>query len=220
MGDLLPKILPLSLGAAMSPTSLAALLVVLAGRRPIARGAAYLVGWLTVLVGLSAIGLWGVRQTAPSPTTETVGHVVDGIAGVLLLLLALGTVLMSALRGPAVATDEVPSATDHRPGLGGAFLLGVAMMVTNLSTILLYLPAMHAISMAHVARSDEVVAFALAFLITSLPVTLPFVVRIAAPGPSSRAFERLHRFLTAHQRTIGIVVEVVFGVWLVVKALR
>ena len=220
MGELLSKVLPLALGAAVSPTSLAALLVVLSGKRPIARGAAFLVAWLTVLLGLTAIGLWGVRQTTPNPAASQVGHVVDGIAGILLLLLALGTVLRAALRDPAAPAAEEDPTADHRPGLRGAFLLGLAMMVTNLSTILLYLPAMHAIATAHVARADEVTAAILAFLVTSLPVTAPFTLRLAAPGVSSRAFARLHEYLTKHQRQIGVAVEVLFGVWLLVKALR
>lgn len=220
MDELLSKILPLALGAAVSPTSLAALLVVLSGRRPIARGAAFLTAWLSVLLGLTALGLWGVRQTAPNPATSTVGHVVDGIAGVLLLLLALGTVLRSTLRDPAAPADEATPTDESRPGLWGAFLLGLAMMVTNLSTILLYLPAMHAIAISHVGRPDEFLAVALVLVIASLPVTVPFAFRVVAPGTSTRAFARLHALLTRYQRQIGVGVEVVFGVWLVWKAVR
>lgn len=220
MSELLAKVLPLALGAAISPTSLAALLVVLSGRRPIARGAAFVIAWLSVLAGLSAIGLWGVRSTTPSPAAAEVAHAVDAIAGVLLLLLALGTVLRAALRDPAIPATDAEPADERRPGLWGAFLLGLAMMVTNLSTILLYLPAMHEISIAHVARADEVVAVIVAFLVTSLPVTAPYTLRLAAPGVSTRAFARLHDVLTRHQRQIGVAVEVLFGVWLLVKAVR
>ena len=141
MGDLLTKVLPLSLGAAVSPTVLGVILVILSGRRAVARGGAYLAGVLLVLAGLTVVGLYGVRDTDPSPATVSIERVVDGIAGVLLLLLALGTVLRAALRDPATPADQPPPDSDRQHGLGGAFVLGIAMMVSNFSTILLYLPA-------------------------------------------------------------------------------
>jgi len=219
MGELLSKVLPLSLGAAVSPTVLAVVLVVLAGRRAIARGTAYVIGVLVVLAGLTALGLYGVRQAAPSAATIEVERAVDAIAGVLLLLLALGTILRAAVRDPA-APSETPSPTaEGRSSLGGAFVLGVAMMLSNFSTILLYLPAMHVISTAGVAAGDKVLAVAVAFVVTSLPATVPLVVRVVAPGPSARAFDRLHGFIARNQRRIGVTIEVIFGVYLVVKAI-
>lgn len=219
MGELLSKVIPLSLGAAVSPTVLAVILVVLSGRRAIARGSAYLAGVLMVLAGLTALGLYGVRQTDPSPETELVGHVVDGIAGVLLLLLALGTVLRAALRDPA-APAPVTHDSDHRPGITGAFVLGTAMMISNFSTILLYLPAMHTISIAHVNTGDQVLAVALAFVITSLPASLPYLFRIVAPAAAAPMFDRLHAFVAHNQRRIGVAIELLFGAYLLVKALR
>jgi len=220
MGDLLTRLLPLSLGAAISPTVLAVALTVLSGRRAVARGVAYVAGVLLVLGGLTAIGLYGVRRTAPSATTTEIGHVVDGIAGVLLLLLAIGTILRGALRDPAAPPPETAPPPEHQPGLRGAFVLGLAMMLANFSTILLYLPAMHLVSASGVPVGDKAIAVALAFVITSLPATMPLLFRVVAPGPAGRMFDGLHTFITRHQRRIGVTIEVLFGVYLVVKALR
>lgn len=227
MGELLSKVLPLSMGAAISPTVLAVVLVVLSGRRAVARGAAFVAGVLVVLAGLTALGLYGVRQVTPSATTTEIERVIDAIAGVLLLLLALGTVLRAAVRDAAAPPDEPPEAStgtptpgpDGRAGLGGAFVLGLAIMVSNFSTILLYLPTIHIVSTAEVDAGDKTLAVALAFVITALPATAPLAVRIVAPGPASRAFGRLHEFIARNQRRIGVVIEVLFGVYLVVKAL-
>ncbi|MFM8860860.1 MAG: GAP family protein [Acidimicrobiia bacterium] len=223
MGELLSKVLPLSLGAAISPTVLAVVLVVLSGRRAVARGAAYVAGVLVILAGLTALGLYGVRQVTPSATTTYIERAIDAVAGVLLLLLALGTMLRAAARDAAAPPDEPTEAPtpepDRRSGVGGAFVLGMAMMLSNFSTILLYLPAMHIVSTAEVTDRDKVLAVALAFVITSLPATMPLVVRIVAPGPASRAFGRLHEFISHNQRRIGVTIEVLFGVYLVIKAL-
>jgi len=231
MGELLSKVLPLSLGAAISPTVLAVVLVVLSGRRAVARGAAYVAGVLVILAGLTALGLYGVRQVTPSATTTEIERAIDAVAGVLLLLLALSTVLRAVVRDPAAPPDAPTKASteapieasapgpDGRAGLGGAFVLGLAIMVSNFSTILLYLPAMHIVSTAEVTDRDKALAVVLAFVITSLPAMMPLVVRIVAPGPASRAFGRLHEFITHNQRRIGVTIEVLFGVYLVIKAL-
>jgi len=208
MGDLLTRLLPLSLGAAISPTVLAVALTVLSGRRAVARGAAYAAGVLLVLGGLTAIGLYGVRRTAPSAITTEIGHVVDGIAGVLLLLLAIGTILRGALHDPAAPDPDTTPPPKHQPGLRGAFVLGLAMMLANFSTILLYLPAMHAISAADLATGDTIVAVAIAFVITSTPATAPYLFRVVAPGPAGRVFGRLHEIVARNQRRIAIAIEV------------
>ena len=74
---------------------------------------------------------------------------------------------------PAEQADDTPKDT-RNPGLVSAFLLGVAIMLTNFSTILLYLPAMRAISASRVADTDKVVAVAVALVITLLPVLIVF----------------------------------------------
>lgn len=219
MGELLSKVLPLSLGAAISPTVLALALVVLSGRRSVARGAAYVAGVLVILAGLTALGLYGVRKAAPSATTTEIEHIIDGVAGVLLLLLALGTVLRAAARAPSTPVVDTSVPPDPRPGLGGAFLLGLAMMASNFSTILLYLPAMHLISTSTVPDPDKVLAVVIALVITSVPATVPLVFRVVAPTAASRIFGGLHDVIARHQRQIGVAIEVIFGVYLVVKAL-
>jgi hypothetical protein len=220
MGDMLSKVIPLSLGAAISPTVLGLTLVILAGKRSVARGAAFLVGVLLVLGGLTALGLIGVRHGPPSASQVDITRGVDAVAGALLLLLALGTILKSWLRDPAKPGEEARPDADRNPGLLPAFVLGIVIMVTNFSTILLYLPDMRVISDAQVSTSGKIAAVVLAFVITSLPATGPYSFRIVAPNASARVFSGLHEFISRHERSIGVTVELIFGVYLVLKALR
>jgi hypothetical protein len=219
VGELLSKVVPLSIGAACSPTMLALLLVVLTGRRSVARATSFLAGVLVIFAGLTAIGLLISHSTHASPTRTEVTRAIDLMAGVLLLLLALGTVLRGILEDPAEQADDTPKDT-RNPGLVSAFLLGVAIMLTNFSTILLYLPAMRAISASPVADTDKVVAVAVALVITLLPVLIVFGLAVLAPSHSKPVLDRLHTLITRHQRMIGIVIEVVFGVYLVLKGVR
>ena len=127
--------------------------------------------------------------------------------------------LRGLLREPAAPKDGPPKPT-HDPGLISAFLLGVVIMITNFSTILLYLPAMRAISAARVADSDKVVAVTVALLITLLPVLVVYLLAVLWPKYSKPMLDRMHGFIDRHQRAIGITIEVIFGVYLVVKGLR
>ena len=224
MGDLLAKVLPLALGAAISPTVLAVALVVLSGRRPIARGTAYLAGVLTVFAGITALGLIASHRTQQSPAETEITQVVDAIAGGLLLLLALGTVLRPLVSNAAAPSPDAPvdgsSVPDERRGLLPTYLLGVVMMVVNFSTILLYLPAMREISAASVPDADKAVVVTVVLVIASSPAWLPYLFRIVLPGPSTRAFGALHAFIARHTRQIGVAIEVIFGVYLLIKAFR
>jgi threonine/homoserine/homoserine lactone efflux protein len=94
------------------------------------------------------------------------------------------------------------------------------MMLSNFSTILLYLPAMREVSAANVPRAEQALAVGLVFVITALPIVAPLVVRVVAPGPSAQWFESLHRVVVRHQTQLSVVIEVVFGVYLLVKAIR
>jgi len=218
VGELLSKIVPLSIGAAFSPTVLALLLVVLAGKRSGARGTSFVLGLLVVFAGLTVLGLVISHSTHASPSRTDVTRAIDVMAGSLLLLLAIGTALKGLLREPAPA-EAGPPHPDRDPGLVSAFLLGMVIMVTNFSTILLYLPAMRAVSAARVDDGDKVLAVVIALLITLLPILVIYGMAVLVPRYSRPLLDRMRLFIDHHQRTIGIAVELVFGVYLVVKGL-
>ena len=217
MDELLTKIIPLSLGAAVSPTVLGVILMLLGGKRAVARGLAFTVGVLTVLAGLTAVGLILTRNADTDATREAVTRAIDGTLGALLLIAALATIVRARTH---THTDEPKATADpkHQASISACFLLGLGLMLSNGSTILLYLPAMHAISASGVSGSDKAIAVAIAFLITSIPATAPLTARVAVPTASARLFERMHGFVSAHQRVITITIEVVLGVFLLTKA--
>lgn len=223
MQDLLTKVVPLALGAAVSPTVLGLeLLIFSSPKRPVARGASYVAGTLVVLSGLTVVGLAVTNHgTGLGTSANPVTRAIDGTLGFLLLLLALHTGLKALTTGRDRPDD--PAATAGSPRFaspGAAFVLGIVMMLSNFSTILLYLPAMRAVTASPAPRTDQVVAVVLAFVITATPIIAPLVLRLVAPGPSAGWFESLHRLVTRYQTQLAVGVEVIFGVYLLVKAVR
>jgi hypothetical protein len=76
MSDLLTRVIPLALGAAVSPTVLAANVIILGGRRSIARGVVFTAGFATVLAGLTVSGLVITHRAQPSATRVQITHAV------------------------------------------------------------------------------------------------------------------------------------------------
>jgi threonine/homoserine/homoserine lactone efflux protein len=220
VGQLLAKTIPLALGAAVSPTVLAVGLLILSGpRRPVARGTAFTAGVLVTLGALTAIGLTLTHHAIQGTSKhDPITRAIDGTVGVVLLLLALATVLRAVTTDRDAPAPKADADPDKHASLAAAFVLGMAMMMANFSTILLYLPAMREISAARVATADKAVVVVIVFLITSLAATVPLTLRLVAPGPSARWFTSLHAAVTRHQRQIAVVIEVLFGAYLLVKA--
>lgn len=217
MGDLLSKVIPLSIGAAFSPTVLALELLILSGKRSKARSTAFMAGVLLVFAGLTALGLLISHTTSTSPAQETITKTVDVVAGALLLLLALATLLRSLVHDSVDPVDgEAKDAKN--PGLLSAFLLGLAIMVSNFSTILLYIPAMRSISASTISTSDKTLAVALAFLVAAAPILLIYGFAVVFPKVATPPLDKLRGWIDRHQRTIGISVEVLFGGYLIYKA--
>jgi threonine/homoserine/homoserine lactone efflux protein len=221
--ELLRQVVPLALAAAVSPTVLAvAVLTLTASRRPVARGVLFTIGVFVVVGVLTVLGLTVMAHVThhPSATRRAVSDGVDVVFGLVLLALAA----RSAFRRRSDHTDEPVDAPndDHtvRTGLGAAFVTGLVMMATNVTSIVLYLPAMKEITKSQVSESDKAIVTVLAMLLVSLPAWLPVLLRVVAPGPSQRALTSLNTTIQRHQHTIVLTVEVVFGAYLLAKGLQ
>ena len=146
MGSLLVAVLPLALGAAVSPTLLALQLLVLTGTtHRLARAWALALGAALVLAAFSLLCVTALQRVRPHHAHKSATDAaVLLVSGVLLGLLAL----RSRLRSPTVG-EQQPSRIAGR--LGSAPTLwfvgvGAVGMVVNFSTLLLVLPAVHEIT--------------------------------------------------------------------------
>jgi hypothetical protein len=195
MGSLLGLVLPLALGAAVSPTLLAVQLVTLSRRTaPLARAWTVAAGAAFVLAGFGVAALLLARSAGGAHGRSMTDAVVRLMAALVLLVLGARTVL----RGPRPAK---PERVGPHP-LRQAFAIGAGLMLTNFSTIALFFPAMHAISVAHVSVDDKVLAFLLLYVITLLPVVVP-PLAVTLLGPrATPALHALNRFFVAHHRAI------------------
>ncbi len=210
MGTLLSQVIPLALGAAISPVLFLLTLTTLSGERPLVRGLALTAGAAVplVLLGAFAFAISGKLHTSSSTKA-----VVDlALGGVLLLVGVRGLV--------RPASDPKAEEESKRPaGPARSFALGCGAMLVNVTTLALYIPAMKLIATSHVSDADRALAHVIVLLITLAPAALPVALVAVAPGPSRRLLASLGAFMTEHRRAIPVILGFAFGAWLIVKGL-
>jgi Sap-like sulfolipid-1-addressing protein len=218
MGALLASVLPLAAGAAISPTLLALQLLVLAGpTHRLARAWALAAGAAAVLALYAVLGVTLLRQihTRSAPHHSLRDALIELVGAGLLVALALRT----RLRRPTAAEAHGSRASGRLdnaslPWFVGAGGLG---MLTNFSTLVLFLPALHQIERAQVGTAGRAVAFALLYVITLLPVLLPVGAATVMGRRAEPALDRIHVVISRHSRQIAVTIELVFAAYLAWK---
>ncbi len=217
MAALLASVLPLAIGAAISPTLLALQLLVLTGKtKPLARAWALVAGSALVLGAFSILGLTVLNHLHPDHHHGSVRDaVLMLVAAALLAALAVRPLVHRPTSGEQQTSRTAGRlSTAATPWFVGAGAIG---MVVNFSTLVLFLAALHEITRSSVSLVGRGMAFALLFIITLLPVLVPVVLVMALGQRAQPPLEEVRRLVTRHARQIGIVIEVVFAVYLVVK---
>jgi len=214
---LLASVLPLAIGAAISPTLLTLQLVVLTGAtKPLARAWVVAVGSALVLATYSVLGLTVLQHLHPAKLGHHSlrGAIIMFVAGGLMMVLAV----RSLLRRPTPA-EQQKSRTASRLETAPFWFLGVGAvgMVVNFSTLVLFLPALHEITRSTVGLLDRSVMFGFLYIITLLPVLIPVGLVTILGDRADPVLDATHTFVTRHARHIGVVIEVVFAVYLVWK---
>jgi hypothetical protein len=218
MAALVASILPLAIGAAISPTLLALqLLVLTGGTKPLARAWALAAGAALVLAGFSVLGLTLLDRLHP----DRHGH--SSLRDAVIMFVAAGLMALLAVRSlrkrPTTAEQQKSRTAGRLESAPTVAFVGVGAigMVVNFSTLVLFLPALHEIARSTVDLTGRAVAFAVLFLITLLPVLVPVVLVSVLGSRADPALRATHEFVSRHARQIGIGIEMVFSVYLIVR---
>jgi threonine/homoserine/homoserine lactone efflux protein len=205
MSTLFAKIVPLALGAAISPVIFLLQLTALTGPRPIARGSALTAGAAAALIVVSTIGVL-VGDTGFS-TRDTLQGVINIAFGA--LLMAVG--LRALLRPPK---PKEPRASARRSSARGSFLAGIGGMASNVTTFALYIPALALITGSGLPLRQQGMAALIILLITLMVAWVPLVLAVIVPAASSRLLPWLGSWMTRNNRWIQVVLGLGFGIWL------
>ena len=213
-------ILPFALGAAVSPALLGASLELLVkfGARGVRMLLLYLLGAAAVVASAVALALV-LPQRAPSDASRVLSDVVDVALAVLLLVIAAVLVFRRPPKAPPAP---------RRPGFAerlsssravgfGVLGLGVFMMVTNFSTLVLLLAGSHELSSAGVDPLTRGIGYAVLAVGALLPILLPLAWVLVRPAAAMRELGRIDAAIGRHGRMLGILVSVATALYLLAR---
>ena len=216
MVTLLVSILPLALGAAVSPTLLMVEVFALSAKTsPVAKG------WLVALGATLMLALYGAIGfvIGSSLPHEKPHHGIDGAIAVIAAVLLGWLVIRQFMRRNA--TSSKPTLSQRLDSASGKvfFFSGVIVMLTNFSTLILFLPAIRLITKAHAVLPDKGLSLVVLMLIALSPVLVPVLVVTILGSKANAGLTRLNDFVTRRSLAITMGIETIFFVYFVVKAI-
>lgn len=214
MNQLAASVIPLSLGAIVSPTVLTAVVLVLSGKVSArARAWAFLGGATAILILLT------FAAPVIAKASAHVNHLVfDGLDVVLgLLLLALG--VRALLVPKRTAEQRAPKSTEPKAHLAEFAMFGVAMIGTDLSSLVLYVAALKEIARAHVLLGAKLAIVLVPFVAVLLPALVPVLIATVAPRQSQRVLTPLAAWVGRYSKALTVAISLGFGVYLLAKGI-
>jgi threonine/homoserine/homoserine lactone efflux protein len=217
LGELLTKVLPLALGAAISPVVLTLQVLTLAKNRfPLRRTWAIAAGCAVVASGWAAVALIATNRTAAAHSGKP--SATSGVLALAFALLLVGLGVHS-LTGRTGNDDAKPTGDDERPRGLEFFVIGLGVMVTNFTSFLLFFPAVHAIGISDVDETSRAIALVMLMVITLIPAYVPPLFATLLGARAQAVLDRLGRFVTRHHATINATICFVFAVYLTVRGI-
>jgi hypothetical protein len=215
MSELLASVIPLSIGAAFSPTVLVLIIVILGGKTaPRVRAALIVLGMAITLVfiGLAA---GSMAQAVKSAGSQWKIDWLDITLG--LVLLGLGVKKLITKPKP----DSAPSRFARQTGSGVKpvrfLIVGVLAMATDFSSIVLFVPAVKDIVAASLSLPAKIMVGSMPFIAVLLPAIVPLLAAVLAPETADRILSNIHAWLGRHSRVISVSLAFIFGAYLLFK---
>jgi hypothetical protein len=218
MSQLLAVVIPLSLGAAVSPTALAVIVLTLSGKvSPRARAWAEVIG-MAVALALVTVALLFLAQfiAGRKPDPRILGTF-DLAAAVALLVLGVRNALRLRSPAPGQKKRASSSAAGPKPNLLAFLGIGIALLVTDVTSLVLYIPALKDIVRAGIPDVQKAAVLAIPYFAVLAPAILPAALATVAPRSADKVLDPLNAWVTKNQRVIGMVVCFAFGAYLLWK---
>lgn len=202
------------LAAAISPATLGIVVLILATvERPRPSATAFFAGFAVPLVVLSIVGLLVLNGARSSFDENSSGFGwIDVAMGVLLLI----TAFVSVLRQGDI--DAERQRLSHAP-VAAFFGFGVIMMFSSLNTLAVAISLLHKIAVADISAFERAIALALSDLAILLPIVIPIVLYVAAPGLAGRVLPAIRRGVDDHGVTVGAILFTLIGIYLLRQGL-
>lgn len=213
--------LPMSVGVALSPLPVAAVIVMLMTARARTNAPAFLLGWI---VGILAVGV----ITFMIPGLETARGEPTPLSGLIRIILGIVLVLMTwrqwqqQQQPKADEPVEVPKILAHLDHIGvvQSLFTGFLLSGVNPKNLLLIAAGAAAIDASMLAAREQFIALLVFATIASLTIAVPVVGCFLARRSVEKIFGRWKDWLIANNVTVLIVLLLVFGTLLIGRGMK
>lgn len=216
-------VLLLALAAALYPTLLAGVIVILSRPRPVRALVGFLAGGMTVSIAAGLAIVRSLESSGAVGSGNATRPVLDLVAGTLSLAIAWAVwrghaSRLAAWRRARRPPRENPRAswTDRALGRGSVGIAFAVGVILNLPGVW-YLAALADIAHADASLPAELLAIVLFNVIMFLLVEIPLVFYLVDEQRARSLVDSGSSWIRSHSQQVGMVVACVVGTWLVVK---
>lgn len=218
MGSLLIELVPSALGLVVTPAAIAAVILFLTSKRPVANAVAYASPFLLVYAGLAAVVLLlSAAATDPLISARTKHFV----------MLAVGLLLLGLAAWNVVRQDQSEGMPRRRPGWTARvesatppMALGIGLVLAGLNPNMpILLAGLATVAAAEVSTGSQVVGAAFLVVASQVGLAGPILWYVLHPEAAARGLNRVKSWLAVHTRAVDLGVLTVFGTVFTVKGL-
>lgn len=216
MDNLFYQLVLTGLAASVSPLPVAVLIDILSFKNPVRSSLVYLLGFTLTLFALGVAALYIIQIGSSSSllpkNTEAYIDIGLGIA-------CFGLIFFVMRKRPGQEEDRKDKVGSQMKAYT-AFILGCVLMITDYSTLVIYVSGLHLIGTAKLGLDDDVLALGLLTFITLLTLMVPIALYIISPEKAGKLLAYTGAWLTKHSKIIGSIILAFFGFYLVMRGLR
>ena len=218
MNELLSIVIPLAFGAAISPQVLAVTVILLGGKKsPRTHTALMILGMLAVLGIITAVAAGSMSQVPKEQGSTYLVFWLDVGLGALLLYMGVrGLIKKPDPNAPAKTVKERGGAI---AGPGKYMVIGFIVMITDFSSILLFIPGIRDVAVASVSLIEKLLVGSILYFAVLAPALIPLLATIISPDKAGRTMVAINDWLKRHSQAINTALCFIFGAFLIFKGL-
>ena len=214
MSESFPGLIVLAIGGSVAPPLLLLTIMFLGSRKPLPNAGALALGYFTTcaVIGISGLTFFGGAES----TVSTVGRVISATVGALLIVVGLRSLLDSPKpdASPPRWMESITSISPPR-----AFGFGIALFPLQVKYLAIFVACLNLIIASGLSPRGSIVALMLVLMVFATPVLALIGLYSAVPQRASTMLGSLQTWMGNNNRSITVVICLVFGPFFLVRGL-
>jgi len=213
---LLTQILPLALGAAVSPTALMGIILLLSlSKNPKISGFGYYFGSIILILIVIALGaIIGAGITSRSSHPQPLLALFDLVLGIILVILGVRRIFKSQ-KSPKNLFHDKDTNVSYPLMFVKGLTFGFLMFLINFSTTIIVLEAGKVIWTSSADTTGKIIVIIFLVLITLLVCEVPLTMYLLFPEKANKILSRVNVWMQRNGHILMGLVILVIGVYLV-----